>query len=53
MSNEELDRERRRRRWYSLAEDGEMFGLTHSESVELAQLEQEFGKTNLPEDMRS
>lgn len=53
MSCKDLGYDHRLRRWYILSEDGKVFGLTRSESAELARLEREFGKTDLPKEMRS
>jgi len=47
------DKEKRKQRWNDLTEDGEMFGLTPEESRELAELEEEFGHSGLPESLRS
>jgi hypothetical protein len=46
-------RDRRIRRWMTLAEDGAVFGLTPAESAELARLEAELGPSGLAAEMRS
>lgn len=53
MDDDEDAIKARRRRWHILQEDGAIFGLTPKESAELARLEQEFGDSGLPQEMRS
>jgi hypothetical protein len=48
----QFERDRRKRRWEALSEDGAMFGLTPNETLEFERLDREFSPNQPQEDER-